>query len=56
MKKYFETPAVNAIEFDAVDLIMASAELVKRNTGLGAIQDTDEPKADLWMGANEGWL
>ena len=56
MKKYFETPALNAVELDAMDAIMASAELVKRNGSLANIGDEAPASGDLWMGNDAGWL
>lgn len=56
MKKYFETPDINIAELAAVDTIMASAELVKRNGSLAAVKDEAAASSDLWMGADEGWL
>lgn len=56
MKKYFETPAVNMTLLESTDLIMASAELVKKNGSLGTVKDEAEAANNLWMGAGDGWL
>ena len=58
MKKYFETPAVNAAILDADDLIMASTEqlVVKKNVTLGTAKDDSKAADDLWYGAGAGWL
>ena len=57
MKKYFETPAVNAAMLDADDMIMASAgPLAKQNGNLKPVTDYSKAANELWQGANEGWL
>lgn len=57
MKKLFEAPRIDVNRLDAADAIMASADLVKLNTGLGALEDS-APAADssIWTGAGEGWM
>lgn len=57
MKRFFETPEVNAVEVESMDLIMASKELVKANDSkLLGIKDDTAAAAGLWEGAGNGWL
>ncbi|MCH5186889.1 MAG: hypothetical protein J1F63_00700 [Oscillospiraceae bacterium] len=57
MRKYFETPEVEMTTLTPdTDVMAASANLVNKKSNMSSVSDTDETKAEIWMGASEGWL